>query len=142
VNAFDKRLNIAWWALRIGLAAEQIAAGTDKFFNKIADWSMYLSPLATKVVPVEPAHFMRAIGIVEIALGILLLTRWTKVAAYLLMLWLVGIVTNLLTTGMFYDLAVRDAEVAVAAFSLAQLSAARFAAAPSGAASTAASSIH
>ena len=142
MNAFDKRLNIAWWALRIGLAAEQIAAGTDKFFNKIADWSMYLSPLATKVVPVEPAHFMRAIGIVEIALGILLLTRWTKVAAYLLMLWLVGIVTNLLTTGMFYDLAVRDAEVAVAAFSLAQLSAARFAAAPSGAASTAASSIH
>ncbi|MGZ4789698.1 MAG: DoxX family membrane protein, partial [Terriglobales bacterium] len=137
MNAFDKRLNIAWWALRIGLAAEQIAAGTDKFFNKIADWSMYLSPLATKVVPVEPAHFMRAIGIVEIALGILLLTRWTKIAAYLLMLWLVGIVINLLTTGMFYDLAVRDAEVAVAAFSLAQLSAARFAAAPSGAASTA-----
>lgn len=126
--AFDGRLNVAWWALRIGLAAEQILAGGDKFFNKLTDWSMYLSPLATKVIPVEPAHFMRAIGVAEICLGVLLLTRWTKIGAYLVMLWLVGIVINLVTTGMFYDLAVRDAEVAIAAFALAQLSAARSAA--------------
>lgn len=137
---FDKRLNTAWWALRIGLAAEQIVAGGDKFFNKITDWSMYLSPMATKVVPVEPGHFMRAIGVVEIALGILLLTRWTRIGAYLVMLWLVGIVINLLTTGLFYDLAVRDFEVAIAAFSLAQLSAVRsIATAPKAADSTATS---
>lgn len=125
MNGFDRRLNTAWWALRIGLAVEQIAAGGDKFFNKLADWTMYLSPIATKVVPVEPAPFMRAIGIGEIVLGIMLLTRWTKMGAYLLMLWLVGIVINLVTTGMFYDLAVRDCEVAIAAFALSQLSAAR-----------------
>jgi hypothetical protein len=76
-------------------------------------------------VPVEPARFMHVIGIGEIAIGILLLTRWTKIGAYVLMLWLVGIVINLVTTGMFYDLAVRDCEVAIAAFALAQLSAAR-----------------
>jgi len=121
----DKRLNVAFWALRIGLACEQLAAGGDKFFNKLADWTMYLSPVATKVVPVEPARFMHGIGSVEIMLGVLLLTRWTKIAAYLLMLWLVGIVVNLVTTGMFYDLAVRDCEVALAAFTLAQLSAVR-----------------
>ncbi len=128
MNPFDNRLNVAWWALRLGLAAEQIAAGADKFFNKITDWTMYLSPLATKVVPVEPAHFMRAIGVVEILIGLSLLTRWTKSGAYILALWLLGIVINLLTTGVFYDLAIRDFEVAIAAFALAQLSAARSAA--------------
>ena len=138
MTGFDPRLNVAWWALRIGLAAEQIAAGTDKFFNKLADWSMYLSPLATKVVPLEPSHFMRAIGVVEIALGLFLLSRWTKTGAYLIMLWLIGIVMNLISTGMFYDLAVRDCEVAIAAFALAQLSAARSAAASRNATSVAA----
>jgi uncharacterized membrane protein YphA (DoxX/SURF4 family) len=129
-------LNAAWWALRLGLAAEQILAGGDKFFNKLTDWTMYLSPLATKVIPVEPARFMHVTGVVEILLGILLLTRWTKLGAYLVMLWLLGIVVNLLT-GAFYDLAVRDFEVAIAAFALAQLSAARIAAPATNAASAA-----
>lgn len=30
---FDKRLNAAWWALRIGLGLGPIIAGIDKFFN-------------------------------------------------------------------------------------------------------------
>ena len=128
MNLFDRRLNLAWWALRLGLAAEQIAAGVDKFFNKITDWTMYLSPVATKVIPVEPAHFMRAIGVVEILIGICLLTRFTRLGGYILSLWLLGIVINLLITGAFYDLAIRDFEVAIAAFALAQLSAARSAA--------------
>jgi len=38
---------------------------------------------------------------------------------------LLGIVVNLLTTGMFYDLAMRDVEIAIAAFTLAQLTAVR-----------------
>ena len=138
MSPFDRRLNAAWWALRLGLAAEQILAGGDKFFNKLADWTMYLSPMATKVVPIEPSHFMRGIGVAEIVIGILLLTRWTRIAAYLLMLWLVGIIINLVTTGMFYDLAVRDCEVAIAAFALAQLSAVRSAALSTAAASVAA----
>jgi uncharacterized membrane protein YphA (DoxX/SURF4 family) len=124
-DAPNRRLNLAWWALRLGLAAEQIVAGGDKFFNKLADWTMYLSPLATKVVPVDPSRFMRVVGGVEILLGILLLTRWTKIAAYLVMLWLLGIVGNLVSSGMFYDLAIRDFEVAIAAFALAQLSVVR-----------------
>lgn len=126
--AVDHRVNVAWWALRIGLAVEQIVAGADKFFNKLTDWTMYLSPLATKMIPVEPARFMHVIGVAEIVLGLLLVTRWTKLGAYLVMLWLIGIVINLITAGAFYDLVVRDSEVAIAAFALAQLSAARSAA--------------
>lgn len=117
----DSRLNAAWWALRTGLGAGPIITGIDKYFNKLADWSMYLSPLATKVVPVSPAVFMRAVGVVEIIAGLIVLSRWTKIGSYIVGLWLLGIVVNLLTTGMFYDLAMRDVEIAIGAFALAQL---------------------
>lgn len=123
--AFEDRLNLGWWALKIGLGVGPIIAGIDKYFNKLADWGMYLSPLAAHVVPVSTATFMHVVGVVEVAAGLLVLSRWTKIGSYIVMLWLVGIAVNLLTTGMFYDLAVRDVEIAVGAFALAQLTAAR-----------------
>jgi uncharacterized membrane protein YphA (DoxX/SURF4 family) len=123
--ASENNLNAAWWALRLGLGLGPIIAGFDKYFNKLADWQMYLSPIATKVVPVTPVTFMHIVGVIEILAGIIVLTRWTKFGAYLVMAWLLGIAINLLTTGMFYDLAVRDVEIAVGAFALAQLTAAR-----------------
>jgi hypothetical protein len=122
---FDNRLNVSWWALRIGLGVGPIITGTDKFFNKLADWGMYLSPLATKVVPVSVTTFMHVIGVVEIIAGLIVLSRWTKLGSYIVMFWLLGIAVNLLTTGMFYDLAMRDAEIAVGAFALSQLTAVR-----------------
>jgi hypothetical protein len=122
---FRDNLNTAWWALRLGLGLGPITAGLDKYFNKLADWQMYLSPLATKVVPVTPVTFMHIVGVVEILAGAIVLMRWTKLGAYLVMAWLIAIAINLLTTGMFYDLAVRDIEIAVGAFALAQITAAR-----------------
>jgi hypothetical protein len=41
------------------------------------------------------------------------------------MVWLIAIAANLMTTGMFYDLAVRDLEIAIGAFALSQLTAVR-----------------
>jgi hypothetical protein len=122
---FDKRLNFSWWALKIGLGVGPIVAGIDKYFNKLTDWTMYLSPLAAKVVPISAATFMHMVGAVEILAGILVLSRWTKTGSQIVGLWLVGIAANLLTTGMFYDLAMRDVEIAIAAFVLSQLSAVR-----------------
>lgn len=122
---FDNRLNVGWWALRIGLGLGPIITGIDKYFNKLADWGMYLSPLATKVVPVSATTFMHVIGVVEIIAGVVVLSRWTKLGSYIVMLWLIGIAVNLLTTGMFYDLAMRDVEIAVSAFALSQLTAVR-----------------
>jgi len=123
--AFDQRLNLSWWALRIGLGVGPIVTGIDKYFNKLTDWTMYLSPLATKVVPVSAATFMHIVGGVEIIAGLVVLSRWTKLGSQIVALWLLGIAVNLLTTGMFYDLAMRDVEIAIAAFVLSQLSAVR-----------------
>ena len=133
MKEFDSRLNAAWWALRISLGLGPIIAGIDKYFNKLADWTMYLSPLATKVIPVKDTTFMHIVGVVEIIAGIIVLTRWTKIGSYIVCLWLLAIAANLLTTGMFYDLAVRDVEIAVGAFALSQLSAAREASLPAAA---------
>ena len=86
---------------------------------------MYLSPYATKVVPLSTPVFMYIVGVIEIVAGVIVLSRWTKIGSYIVMLWLIGIAVNLVTTGMFYDLAVRDLEIAVSAFVLAQLTTVR-----------------
>jgi uncharacterized membrane protein YphA (DoxX/SURF4 family) len=120
-----KGLESAWWALRIGLGLGPFLAGLDKFFNLLTDWGMYLSPLAAKVLPVSPEVFMRSVGVVEMAVGILILAGWTRWGGYIAMAWLLAIAVNLVTTGMFYDLAVRDVEIALGAYTLARLSEAR-----------------
>lgn len=121
MEKFDKRLELPWWALKIGLGVGPIITGADKFFNRLTDWTMYLSPLATKVVPVSPSTFMHVVGVVEIIAGLVVLSRYTKIGAYVVSAWLLGIVVNLLTMGMFFDLAMRDVEIAIGAFALAQL---------------------
>ena len=125
MKTFDHRLNDSWWALRIALGLMPIISGVDKFFNKLTDWGMYLSPVATKVVPLSTMTFMHVVGVVEIVAGIIVLSRWTKIGSYIVMVWLIAIAVNLMTTGMFYDLAVRDLEIAVGAFALSQLTTVR-----------------
>ena len=125
MEAFDTRLNTAWWALRVGLGLGPIIAGVDKYFNKLADWEMYLSPIATQILPVKDTTFMHMVGVVEIVAGIIVLSRWTRVGSYIVGAWLIAISINLLTTGMFYDLAVRDIEIAIGAFALSLLTAVR-----------------
>jgi len=121
----DNHVNLSWWALRIGLGVGPIITGIDKYFNKLTDWSMYLSPLVSKVVPVSAGTFMHIVGGIEIFAGLMVLSRWTKLGAQIVALWLLGIALNLVTTGMFYDLAMRDVEIAIGAFVLSQLSAVR-----------------
>lgn len=86
---------------------------------------MYLSPLATRVVPVSTTTFMDIVGLVEIVAGLIVLSHWTRIGSYIVMFWLFGIAVNLITTGMFYDLATRDVEIAIGAFVLSQLTAVR-----------------
>jgi uncharacterized membrane protein YphA (DoxX/SURF4 family) len=121
----DNRVNSSWWTLKIAYGAVPIVAGLDKFTNLLTDWTQYLSPLATRVVPVAPATFMRAVGIIEIIAGILVLTKFTRLGAYVVSAWLVAIALNLVSTGHFLDVAVRDLMMALGAYTLARLTEAR-----------------
>jgi hypothetical protein len=124
----DKRLESARIALKLGLGLAAFLAGLDKYFNLLANWPGYVSPLATAVVPVSPQTLMYVVGVVEMAVGLAILTRWTHVAAYVAAAWLVAIALNLITTGRFFDVAVRDVEMAIAAYTLARLTEVRRAA--------------
>jgi hypothetical protein len=116
-----ERLNTPWWALRAGLGAAAFLAGLDKFFNLLADWPAYLSPLAAHVLPLSAPSFMHIIGVVEMAVGGVILAGYTQLGGYIAAVWLVGIAVNLLTTGHYFDIAVRDVAMAIAAFTLARL---------------------
>lgn len=96
-----------------------IVAGLDKFTNLLTNWSDYLVGVKS-MVPFDPTTFMKAVGIVEILAGILVLLR-PLVGAYVVMAWLVCIALTLLVGGHYFDVAVRDLVMAVGAFSLAQL---------------------
>lgn len=122
---YDDRLNVAWWALKIGLGVGPIITGIDKYFNMLVDWGMYLNPLATRILPVSVSPFMHAVGLIEIIAGLIVLSPWTKIGSYIVMFWLLGIALNLISSGMFYDLAMRDLEIALGAFVLLQLTAVR-----------------
>ena len=116
------RLITPWWALRMGLGAVAFLAGLDKFFNLLADWPGYLSPLAAHLLPMTASSFMHIVGVIEMAVGAALLAGFTQIGGYVVAAWLVAIAINLVTTGRYLDVAVRDVAMAIAAFTLARLS--------------------
>jgi len=123
----NAQLNQAWWVLRIGLGLGPFLAGADKFFNILTNWEMYLNPLVPRLLHIQGVTFMHMVGVIEMIAGILVLTRFTRYAAYIVMLWLIGIAINLVSQGAFLDIAVRDIEIALGAFALAKLSEVRVA---------------
>ena len=120
-KGFDSRLDQAWWALRIGLGVWPFLAGLDKYFNLLANWPAYMSPLALKIMPFTAQTFMHIVGVIEMIVGLAILTKWTRLGSYVASVWLLVIAVNLVSTGMFLDVAVRDVEIALAAFVLARL---------------------
>ena len=66
----------------MALGAAAFLAGLDKFFNLLADWPGYLSPLAAQLLPMSAASFMHVIGIVEMAVGAVILAGYTRLGGY------------------------------------------------------------
>jgi hypothetical protein len=122
--AMNTRLRTPWIALRLGIGLTATLAGLDKFFNLLADWSSYVSPAVAQLLPVSTSTFMGAVGVIEFAVGIAILSGLTRLGAYVASAWLVGIALNLALAG-FLDVAVRDVVMAIAAFTLARLEEAR-----------------
>lgn len=113
------QLNQPYWMLRIAFGVVPIVAGLDKFTNLLTNWEQYLSPVVGQLIPA--GIFMRAVGIIEIAAGVLVLSKMTRVGAYVVAAWLVAIALNLLSMGRYLDVAVRDLVMSVGAFTLAKL---------------------
>ena len=104
-----------------GFAVLPMIAGVDKFLHLLANWDQYLAPLATQILPVSGHTFMLAVGVIEIAAGLLVAFR-PRIGAYVVALWLWGIIANLLLIPGFYDIALRDFGLSIGALALARLS--------------------
>jgi hypothetical protein len=111
----------AWWALRLAFFAGPFLAGLDKFFHLLVNWDLYLSPVAQHVLGGFSHTFMLLVGVVEMIVGLMVLTRWTRLGAYIASLWLLLIAINLVTTGHYFDIALRDVGLCLSAFGLAKL---------------------
>ena len=116
----DSRLNVPWLALRLGIGLTATLAGLDKFFNLLTNWSQYVSPLAVQMLPFSTTTFMGIVGIVELAVGIAVLTAWTRLGAYVASAWLILVAINL-ALASYFDVAVRDVVMSIGAFTLARL---------------------
>ena len=120
-----RSLDSAWWALRIGLGLAAFLAGLDKFFNILTDWSLYVSPFTERLLPISVGAFLGVVGVIEMLVGLAVLTAWTRFGAYVAAVWLLALSVNLILTGRFLDIAVRDVALAIAAYTLARLTEAR-----------------
>ncbi|MFL5883573.1 MAG: hypothetical protein ACJ77M_00755, partial [Thermoleophilaceae bacterium] len=108
--------------LRIGFFVLPVVFGADKFANVLVDWEKYLAPWINDLSPLSAVHTMHVVGVIEIVAGISVLIK-PRYGAYLVAAWLGGIVINLFTYSGFYDVALRDFGLMLAALTLARLAA-------------------
>lgn len=109
----EKVTNILRWTY--GLVP--IIAGADKFTHLLVDWDKYLAPVIADILPIAPHSFMLIAGVIEIIAGVIVIVK-PKIGSLIVGFWLIGILLNLLLSGQFFDVAVRDAVMAIESFSL------------------------
>jgi len=117
----SNKIDQARVALRGVFGLVPLLAGLDKFLNILTNWEAYLSPFAKRMLPVKDTTFMHVVGVIEMLVGLSILTRWPRLGAYVASAWLLLIAINLLTSGHHFDVATRDVALAVCAFALARL---------------------
>ncbi len=112
----------AFMLLRTAFTLAPIVFGLDKFAGVLTDWEQYLAPQFNDVIPGTAHQAMLAVGVVEIVAGLLVAAR-PRIGGYVVGAWLAGIIVNLLLVQDFYDVALRDFGLLVAALALARLAA-------------------
>jgi uncharacterized membrane protein YphA (DoxX/SURF4 family) len=110
----------AFLLLRTVFTVAPIAFGLDKFANVLVDWPRYLAPVINDLVPGTGQQAMYAVGVIEVIAG-LAVAILPRYGALLVAAWLAGIIVNLLLIPGYYDVALRDFGLLVAALTLSRL---------------------
>jgi hypothetical protein len=108
--------------MRLAFTVAPIAFGVDKFFNEMVHWPSYLAPWINDIVPGTGQELMYVVGAIEILAGVIVAVK-PRYGGYVVAAWLGGIVISLLTYSGFYDIALRDFGLMLAALTLARLAA-------------------
>jgi hypothetical protein len=112
----------AYQILHIAFTVAPILAGADKFFHFLVNWDIYLSPIIPRTVGIGAHTFMLGIGVIEVIAGVLCAVV-PRIGGFIVGLWLLGIIVNLLSIPAYFDIALRDLGLALGAFALSRLSA-------------------
>jgi hypothetical protein len=107
----------AYQILHLGFTVAPLLAGVDKFFNLLCNWDQYLAPRIARLSPIGGHGLMLAAGVIEAAAGILVAVK-PRLGAPIVGAWLCLIIVNLVTTGSYLDVALRDLGLALGAFAL------------------------
>jgi hypothetical protein len=110
----------AFRLLQFAFVVAPIVFGLDKFVNFLVYWPMYLAPWISGLLHVDAQVFMYGVGVVEVLAGILVAVR-PQIGAYIVTVWLWGIIVYLLTFSGYYDIALRDFGLSLGALSLGRL---------------------
>jgi hypothetical protein len=110
----------AFSLLRIAFTVAPILFGIDKFAHVLVNWDKYLAPEFTDLLNVNAHTLMYFVGAIEIVAGLVVAVR-PRFGGYLVAAWLAGIIVNLLMIGGYYDIALRDFGLFLAALTLARL---------------------
>lgn len=110
----------SFWLLRIGFTLAPILFGIDKFAHVLVNWDKYLAPEFVDLFHLQAHTLMYGVGAIEIVAGLVVAVR-PRFGGYLVAAWLTGIIVNLLMIGGYYDIALRDFGLLLAALTLARL---------------------
>ena len=116
----DRAGQEAFWILRAAFTVAPILFGLDKFANVMTDWPKYLAGQFNDLIPGDAHQAMLMVGVIEIVAGLLVALR-PRIGAYVVALWLLGIIVNLLLLGGYGDVALRDFGLLLAVLALARL---------------------
>lgn len=111
----------AFRILQVGFIAAPILAGLDKFFHLLVNWDQYLPAVAARLSPIGGHNLMLVVGVIEIVAGIGVAWK-PRIFAWVVAAWLLVIIANLLLIPGYFDIALRDFGLFLAALALARLS--------------------
>lgn len=119
-----EQLSEIYWPLRVTYGVVPLLAGLDKYVGILADWERYVSPAAASMLPISVPGFMHMVGIIEIVVGVAVLSGLSRLGGLVVVAWLAGISLNLLLAG-YFDIAVRDLVMTMGAYTLSMVAARR-----------------
>jgi hypothetical protein len=111
----------AYQILRFGFTVAPILAGFDKFTHLMVNWDQYLPSIVNRMTGGNGHSLMLAVGVIEIVAGLGVFFK-PQIFAYVVGVWLLLIIANLLMIPGYFDVALRDLGLALGAFALARLS--------------------
>ena len=116
----NHKLNSTFNLLKYVFVVVPIVAGADKFINLLTNWEQYVNPSIADLLPFSAALFMKIVGVIEIAAGVIVFKK-PELGGFIVSAWLTLIAFSLLAGFNYVDVAVRDLVMAIAALSMARL---------------------